>query len=731
MFSDNFPFYKQLDASDCGVACLRMIARHYGRHYSLEYLRDLSYLDREGVSLMGISDAAEKVGLRTLGVKAGFGRLQENIPLPCIAHWKQNHFVVVYRIVNGTVYVADPAAGKIELTEQEFLNGWISDVVNTEPQGILLLLETTPDFFSREGEKANRSSLRFLWSYLSQHQTLLRQLFFGLVLGSLIQLVFPFLMQALVDKGVQLGNLNFVYLILAAQGMLFVSQVAVEFIRGWILLHIGTRVNINLVSDFLIKLMRLPMSFFDSKMTGDLLQRIYDNERVERFLTSSSLVTLFSIVSLAVFGVVLAFYYPPIFFVFFFSALLYFGWIALFLQRRRALDYRRFEQMAENQNTLIQMVNGMQEIKLHNAERQKRWAWERIQARLFRVNVQYLATDQFQRAGAAFINEGKNILISFMAAWAVINQDMTLGMMLAVQYIIGHMNAPLESLVQFILAAQEAKISLERMNEIHQRPDEEPADDPKVTVLPANGNLILQGVYFRYGGPHDPWVLKNLNLQIREGKTTAVVGTSGSGKTTLMKLLLNFYPPTEGHVRLGDLNLVNINHQLWRDRCGVVMQDGFIFSDTIARNIALGEEHIDRRRLLYAAKVANIQTFVEGLPLGYNTKVGQDGAGLSQGQKQRLLIARAIYKDPQYIFFDEATNALDAFNERVIMHNLEHAFRNKTVFIVAHRLSTVRNADHIIVLEKGEIVEQGTHQELTERRGAYFHLVKEQLELGA
>jgi ATP-binding cassette subfamily B protein len=731
MFSDNFPFYKQLDASDCGVACLRMIARHYGRHYSLEYLRDLSYLDREGVSLMGISDAAEKVGFRTLGVKAGFGRLQENIPLPCIAHWKQNHFVVVYRISNGIVYVADPAAGKIELTEQEFLTGWISDVVNTEPQGILLLLETTPEFFNLEGEKTNRSSLRFLWTYLSQHQKLINQLVFGLLLGSLIQLVFPFLMQALVDKGVQLNDLNFVYLILAAQGMLFVSQVAVEFIRGWILLHIGTRVNINLVSDFLIKLMRLPMSFFDSKMTGDLLQRIYDNERVERFLTSSSLVTLFSVVSLVVFAIVLAFYNPLIFFIFFFSALFYFGWIALFLQRRRALDYRRFEQMAENQNTLIQMVNGMQEIKLHNAERQKRWAWERIQARLFRVNVQYLATDQFQRAGAAFINEGKNILISVMAAQAVINGEMTLGMMLAVQYIIGHMNAPLESLVQFILAAQEAKISLERMNEIHLRPDEESGDNPGVTVLPTNGDLTLQNVHFRYGGPHDPWILKNLNLHIREGKITAVVGTSGSGKTTLMKLLLNFYAPTEGYVRLGDLNLTNVNHHLWRERCGVVMQDGFIFSDTIARNIALGEEHIDRRRLLYAAKVANIQTFVEGLPLGYNTKVGQDGAGLSQGQKQRLLIARAVYKDPQYIFFDEATNALDAFNERVIMHNLEHAFRNKTVFIIAHRLSTVRNADNIIVLEKGEIVEQGTHQMLTERRGAYYHLVKEQLELGA
>ena len=729
--ADQFQFYKQLDSADCGATCLRMVARHHGRHYSLEFLRQLSYLDREGVSLMGISDAAEKIGMRTLGVKTGFKRLSEDIPLPCVAHWQQDHFVVVYKISQGKVFVADPKIGKIELDEQEFLNGWISDVVNTEAQGILLLLEPTPDFYEREGDTNDRSGLSFLWPYLWQHQRLIWQLSIGLLLGSMIQLAFPFLMQALVDKGVQLNDLSFVYLILLAQGMLFISQVSVEFIRGWILLHIGTRVNINLVSDFLIKLMRLPMSFFDSKMTGDLLQRIYDNERVERFLTSSSLITLFSVVNLFLFGFVLAYYNPLIFLVFFIGAAAYFGWIALFLQRRRSLDYRRFEQMAENQNSLIQLVNGMQEIKLHNAERQKRWAWERIQARLFRVNVQYLATDQMQRAGAAFINEGKNILISVLAAQAVIQGEMTLGMMLAVQYIIGHMNAPLEALVQFILHAQEAKISLERMNEIHQRPDEDVNDETKVTVLPSNGDLSLQNVSFRYGGPHNPWVLKNLNLVLREGKTTAIVGTSGSGKTTLLKLLLNFYPPNEGVVRIGDLNLANVHHKLWRGHCGVVMQDGFIFSDTIARNIALGEEHIDRRQLLYAAKVANIQSFIESLPLGYNTKIGQDGNGLSQGQKQRLLIARAIYKNPQYIFFDEATNALDAHNERVIMHNLELAFRNKSVVIVAHRLSTVRNADHIIVLEKGEIVEQGTHTELTNQKGVYYRLVREQLELGS
>jgi len=730
MLSDSFPFYKQLDASDCGAACLRMIARYHGRHYSLEYLRELSYLDREGASLMGIADAAEKIGLRTLGVKTSFSRLQNELPLPCIAHWKQNHFIVVYRIVNGKVYVADPAVGKMQLTEQEFMNDWFSGVYQTEPQGILLLLEPTPEFYQREGESDDRAGLSILWQYIRPHKALVWQLLLGLLLGSIIQLAFPFLMQALVDKGVQLRDYSFVYLVLVAQGILFLSQMAVEFIRGWILLHIGTRVNINLVSDFLIKLMRLPMSFFDAKMTGDLMQRIYDNERVERFLTTSSLITLFSVFSLGVFSLVLLFYSRVIFAVFFLAALLYFGWVLLFMQRRRSLDYRRFEQMAENQNALIQLVNGMQEIKLHNAERQKRWGWERIQAKLFRINVDYLATDQMQRAGAAFINEGKNILISFIAATAVMDGHMSLGMMLAVQYIIGHANAPLESLVQFLLAAQEAKISLERMGEIHTKPDEKPAEAVRVTTLPENGDLWAENVSFRYGGPHDPLVLRHINLIIPERKVTAIVGSSGSGKTTLVKLLLHFYPPTEGTIRLGDINLNHLDPALWRSQCGAVMQDGFLFSDTIARNIALGFDSIDQRQLIYAAKVANIHTFIEALPLSYNTRIGPDGVGLSQGQRQRLLIARAVYKNPHYFFFDEATNALDAYNERVIMQNLRQVFEKKTVVIVAHRLSTVRHADNIVVLDKGEIVEQGTHDELTSQRGIYYELIKNQLELG-
>lgn len=730
--ADRFPFYKQLDSADCGAACLRMVAMHYGRHYTFEYLRQLSYLDRDGVSLSGISDAAEKIGLRTLGVKVGFRRLGDDIPLPCVAHWQQDHFVVVYKVQNGKVYVADPKVGKIQYDEQEFMNSWLSDVVNTEPQGVLLLFETTSEFYQKEGETRQSvpTGLAFFWPYLSQYRKLIVQLMLGLVIGSLIQLAFPFMMQALVDKGVQLNDINFVYLILIAQGMLFAGQIAVEFIRGWILLHIGARVNISFVSDFLIKLMRLPMSFFDSRMTGDLLQRIYDNERVERFLTSASLQTLFSIVSLVVLGFVLLHYNPVIFLVFFAGSIVYFSWIAFFLQRRRALDNQRFEQLAENQNMLMQMVNGMQEIKLHNAQRLKRWAWERTQAKLFKVNVKYLATNQIQRAGAAFINEGKNIVISVLAAKGVIEGEMTIGMMLAVQYIIGQMNAPLESLVQFVIQAQEARISLERMGEIQNTNDEESNEAAQVNVLPANGNLSMQGVSFRYGGPYDPWVLRNVNVVIPEGKTTAIVGPSGSGKSTLLKLLLNFYQPTEGSVRIGEVSLGSLNPKLWRNYCGVVMQDGYLFYDTIARNIALGDENVDRRRLLYAANMANIQSFVESLPSGYNTKTGNEGTGLSQGQRQRILIARAIYKDPQYLFFDEATNALDAHNERSIMQNMYQAFQQKTVVVVAHRLSTVRNADNIIVLDRGEVVEQGTHEQLTARKGVYYNLVREQLELG-
>lgn len=729
MLIDKFPHYKQLDAMDCGATCLRMIARHYGRFYSLEYLRDITFLDREGVSLMSISDAAEQIGFQTLGVKVGYDRLADDLPLPCIAHWRQHHFVVVYKINKTHVWVADPAAGKFKITKAEFLDAWASDVVDGEKRGIVLLLEKTPDFDAREGEKTQERGFSFLLKYLTNYKSMIFQIFIGLAFGSLISLIFPFLVQAIVDTGIQTRDLDFIYLILIAQILLTFGHIAIDFLRGWILLHVGARVNIRLVSDFLIKLMHLPMRFFDTKLTGDLMQRISDNQRIEHFLTSSTLSTLFSFVNFIIFGAILAFYNLKIFVIFLIATALYLVWILFFLRKRRVLDYRRFDQMSKNQSSLIQIINGMPEIKIHNAETQKRWEWERIQAQLFRLSMDYLSVDQVQHAGASLINELKNVFISVVAAKAVIDGHITLGQMMSMQYIIGQLNGPVEQIIGFILEAQSALISLERMNEIHSRENEEDLSQ-KINYIPENQSLILENVAFNYGGPHAPMVLKDINLIIPKGKKTAIVGTSGSGKTTILKLLLNSYQPISGQIRLGDIPLNNIRNRTWRERCGVVMQDGFIFSDSIAKNIALGDNTIDKHRLLLAAKVANIQTFIDTLPLGYNTKIGEDGIGLSQGQKQRLLIARAVYKQPDYIFLDEATNALDAYNELIVMENLEQFFKARTVVIVAHRLSTVKSADNIVVIERGEIVEQGNHEQLTALRGAYYHLVKNQLELG-
>jgi ATP-binding cassette subfamily B protein len=727
----SFPFYKQLDMMDCGPTCLQMIAKYYGKTYSLQTLREKSFIGREGVSLLGLSDAAEHLGFHTLAVKSDFEKLEEEMPLPCIAHWKQRHFVIVYKIKNDKVYVADPAHGLITYKKEEFLKGWITLRSGDTNTGSLLLIEPTPRFYEAEDDKKgkSRSSFRFLFKYLTPYKKYLVQLALGLLLGSILQLIFPFLTKTIVDFGINNQNPGFVKLVLAGQLMLFFSRTAVDFIRSWILLHIGTRINISIISDFLIKLMKLPISFFDSKRIGDLLQRINDHYRIESFLTSSTLSILFSMVNLLVFGVVLVMFNFKIFAVFFAGSLLYTIWIITFLKKRKELDYKRFDQMSENQGSLIQLITGMQEIKLNNCEKQKRWQWEHIQARLFRVNVQSMSLNQYQQAGAFFINEFKNILITYLAAKAVIDHDMTLGMMLAVQYIIGQLNAPIDQMIGFIQAAQDARISLDRLSEIHEKEDEEVPGE-KITIFPDNRSLFVNNISFHYDGPHVEPVIKDLSLTIPEGKITAIVGMSGSGKTTLVKLLLKFYEPTSGEVKLGDVKLGNISNRLWREKCGAVLQDGFIFNDSIANNIAVGEDRLDKEKLLKAVKVANIQEFIESLPLGYNTKIGSDGHGLSQGQKQRILIARAVYKDPEYLFFDEATNALDANNEKVIMSNLDEFFKGRTVVVVAHRLSTVKNADQIVVLDRGQIVEFGDHALLTERRGSYYNLVKNQLELG-
>ncbi len=729
-----FPFYKQHDAMDCGPSCLRMIIKHYGKNISLQKIRELSHISREGVSLLGISEAAEQLNLHTVGTRISFDQLANEALLPCIVHWRQNHFVVVYKIKKNTVYVADPAHQLIKYSKSEFIKNWASTEIDGVKQGICLLIEPTPKFFETRisiDDKPESKGFSFLLTYLGRYKKLVVQLIVGMIFGSLIQLIFPFLTQSIVDFGISNLDLDFINLVLIAQLVLFISRMSVDMIRSWILLHIGTRVNIALISDFLIKLMKLPIAFFDTKMIGDIIQRIRDHKRIETFLTSSTLNILFSFVNLIIFGLVLAIYHATIFWIFLIGSILYILWIILFLRKRRELDSKRFTQQSKNQSAIIQLINGMQEIKLNNCEKQKRWEWESIQASLYKIRMKVLSLRQYQNSGGVFLNETKNIIITFIAAKAVIDGSITLGMMLAIQYIIGQLNSPINQMLGFIHSTQDAQISLERLNEIHKRDDEETQAGGKVNIFPENKTYIIQNLSFQYEGPQSKFVLNDISLKIPYGKTTAIVGMSGSGKTTLIKLLLGFYPPTKGDVKIGEIALSNFSQKMLRQNCGAVMQDGFIFSDTIAKNIAVGYDDIDKKKLLQAAKLANIQQFIESLPLGYNTKIGADGHGLSQGQKQRILIARTIYKDPEFLFFDEATNALDANNERIIMENLEAFFKSRTVIIVAHRLSTVKNADQIIVLDDGKISETGNHEELTKNKGAYYELVKNQLELGS
>ncbi|MEL6699483.1 MAG: peptidase domain-containing ABC transporter [Bacteroidota bacterium] len=724
-----FPFYQQLDAMDCGPTCLRMIAQHYGRHFTLETLRKKGHTTREGVSLYGISRAAEEIGFHTMGVKTDLETLREEGQLPAIVHWNQEHFVVVYKFAKGKVYVAGPGHGKVILSEEDFLKGWASDLQDGERMGIALLLETTPDFFSVEEEKTNRQGFGYYIGYLRNYRSFMWQVFLGLLVGMILQLILPFLTQSVVDYGIGTRNIGFIYLMMLAQVMLFVGQVSIEFLRSWLLLHISTRFNIAFISDFLIKLMKLPLGFFDSKMTGDLIQRIRDHQRVENFLTNSGLSSLFSFVNILVVSCILAYYNLTMFLFFLLGTALYIGWTFIFLKKRRDLDYKNFARLSADQSKIIELIKGIQEIKLNNLERQQRWTWERIQASLYRIRMKSLALAQYQSAGSTFFQQITQIIITAYAAVQVINGEITLGMMLAITYLLGQLNGPVAQLIVFIRDWQDAQISLERLHEIHMKEEEETPEDGLLELLPESRNLKLENVSFHYAGPDSPRVLHQINLDIPEGKTTAIVGTSGSGKTTLIKLLLKFYPPTKGQVYVSQTPLSFIQNAQWRQKCGVVMQDGFMFHATIAYNIAL-EEEIDKKKLLRAVQIANIQAHIESLPLGYNTKIGEEGVGLSAGQKQRLLIARAVYKDPEYLFFDEATNALDASNERTIMENMEAFFHGKTVVVVAHRLSTVRHADQIVVLEKGEIVERGTHQELVDLQGAYFELVSNQLELG-
>lgn len=753
----HFPLYTQLDTMDCGATCLRMTAKYYGKEFSNQFLRERSFITREGVSMLGISEAAESIGMRSCGVKLSVERLLE-VSLPAILHWNQNHFVVLYSIEKSKSFllkrtfgsiggeerykflIADPAGSKYKLTESEFTKCWVSTQEGDTKQGTALLLEPTPEFYTQSEEQESKDKkLSFFFRYLKPFRPQIAQLILGMAVGSILALIMPFLTQSVVDYGIGNSNLSFVTLVLVAQLLMFATQMAVSFIQNWLSLHINVRISISLISDFLAKLMRLPIRFFDSKNIGDIMQRIDDNGRIQSFLTGSSISTVFSAFNFVVFAFILAYYNALLLLVFLVGNALYVLWITLFLRWRRRLDMARFTQASAEQSTLVQIVTGMQEIKLNNCERQQRWHWENIQVKLFNISVKGLALSQYQQLGALFFTQTTSLIVSFISARAVIVGDMTLGMMMSVSYIIGQLSAPISQAIGFIQSAQDAKISLERLGEVHNMEDEVPNHSEKIGEIPSKEyDIVLENISFSYDGAMRDFVLEDMNLTIPRNKTTAIVGVSGSGKTTIVKLLLGFYQPQKGKILFQkdslkdstETDLNDLNPHIWRQNTGAVLQDGFIFSDTIAKNIAVGEETIDKAKLKKAVQVANIEEFINSLPLKYNTKIGMEGSGTSQGQRQRLLIARAVYKNPEFLFFDEATNALDANNERVIMENLEHFFKEKTVIIVAHRLSTVKNADKIIVVDSGKIVEEGTHETLTAKRGTYYELVKNQLELG-
>ena len=731
---DSFKCIIQSDSMMCGITCLQMVCKHFGREVSLRTLSKLCVATSEGVSMLGVNEAANKLGLRTMCARTDFDTLSK-ATLPCVLHWNQNHFVVLYKVRKGRIfYVADPGKGLVKYNLEEFGKHWVSTASQGEEKGIAMFLEPTLEFYSHkvdnEEEDGSPRSFQFLFGYIKQYRKYFGQIVLGLLVGSLLQLILPFLTQSIVDVGIKNQNIGFIWLILLGQLMLTISRTAIDFIRRWLLLHISLRINISLVSDFFIKLLKLPMSFFDTKLMGDLMQRMGDHSRVNSFLTQQTLSIVFSLFTFVVFSIVLLSYNWLVFAIFMLGSLLYGGWLALFLRRRKVLDYELFEQQAINNNKTYEFITSMQEIKLQDCEQRRRWEWEDVQADLFGVQMKSLKLQQTQEAGSIFINELKNIVITVVAATAVIHGQLTLGMMLAVQYIIGQLNSPVEQLMSFFYSVQDVRISLERINEIHRMDDENGKQGLETSVKEEDKGIDLENVNFKY----DPHALKtiidNVSLTIPKGKVTAIVGASGSGKTTLIKLMLGYYPVLGGQINIGGTDVNTLNKKWWRRQCGVVMQDGVIFSESIARNIAVDDKEIDKQRLQTAAEIACIHDYVMGLPLKYNTKIGRDGVGLSQGQKQRILIARAVYKNPDYIFLDEATNSLDANNERMIVEHLDEFYKGKTVVIVAHRLSTVKNADQIVVLDKGKVVEIGNHEELTAKRGAYYNLVKNQLELG-
>ncbi len=731
-----FPFYKQIDQFDCGPACLKMISKYFGRNFSPEHLRHICNITPDGITIKSLMNGAEALGFQTVPASINYKVLEEEAPLPCIAYWRDRHFLVVYKVEKNKVYVADPSHGLIQYKKQEFIEAWQnSNKANDESEGIVVLLEPTAEFHNKENTDFSKG-LKGIIPYLTNYRKYILQVFIGLIAGSVIQLILPFITQKLVDKGINLGNLHFVYVLLIAQLVLFLSSVFLTVIRSWLLLYVGARVNMLIASDYLVKLLNKAVSFFDSKTPGDILQRINESSRIENFLVSVP-INLFSYMNALIFLFVLAYYSMTIFIIFLIGISLYTFWIWLFMKKRAELDFKRFDASAGLNSQLIQIVNGIQEVKVNGSEKRHIRSWEKVRVRYFKSSISSLTLSQLQSVGGDIINELKNIFITFTAAVLVMDGKITLGGMLAIQYIIGQVNGPLLSLVGFFVTIQDAKLSMERFNDIDfVTPEEKVLGDDTLIKLPEEAfDINIKDLNFSYVNDQNQLVLKNINFTIPKGKITAIVGDSGSGKTTLLKLLLKLYLPTNGEILIGDYNLKHISSKSWRASCGTVMQDGFIFSDTISQNIteSASEDAIDVERLLKSVKLANIEELINTLPSGFNSSIGAAGSSgrtLSGGQRQRLLIARAVYKNPRFLFFDEATSALDANNERIIVNNLTEFYKGKTVVIIAHRLSTVRDADQIIVLEKGEIKEMGKHEDLIEKKGSYYTLIKNQLELG-
>ncbi|MCX6316195.1 MAG: peptidase domain-containing ABC transporter [Bacteroidetes bacterium] len=730
MAKSKFSFYHQTAFTDCGPACLKMIALYYGKQIRIETLRHLSGIAKDGVSLLGIAEAAEQTGFEASGVRLTYEQLFSLGNFPCIAHWEQNHFVVIVNKAGSTILVADPGKGMLELSEKEFLSKWLAEDSTAESgKGIVLLLKPGKAFFERPDEKDTQTGWGVLLRYLVNYRKYIIQVILGLLIASLLQLVIPLLTKLIVDKGIGGKNLSLIYLVVIAQFALMLSRTGVEFLRSRILLFISTRISLTILSDFWTKMLRLPLSFYDTKMSGDVMQRVGDQKRIENFLTGSTLNILFSLFTLAMFSVLFLLYNWRIYLIFMGATVLYFFWIRYFLRSRRKIDFEQFDTGARENTATIELIQGMQDIKLYNAENYFRWKWEEIQVSSFRLTYKSLSLSQRQEAGALLINEGKNIIITLLAATAVVNNEMSLGAMVAMQYILGQVSSPVDQLVAFSQHAQDAGISLERFSEINAQADEEHPDAVYENDLSGGRSIHIRNLYFKYPGAGNDYVLKNFSLEIPENKITAIVGMSGNGKTTLLKLLLRFYQQYEGSITVGNGNIPfeKIAPSFWRSHCGSVLQDSYIFNESIRKNIAVGETEADEEKLLQACKVANIADYILSLPQQFDTKIGPEGSGISGGQKQRILIARAVYRSPAFIFFDEATNSLDANNENLILKHLQSFFRDRTVVIVAHRMSTIKHADKIVVIENGEVAEEGTHSELLDLHSKYYQLIKNQM----